>query len=132
MDLNKKNILYISMTGMTEPLGRSQVLEYLIDLSKENKIYLISFEREHDLDSVDEIKDLIEEHNIECIASLERFMRCGIGICGSCVIDKYVVCKDGPVFNSEQLRQLKELGKFAKDPSGTKVNLDTYYNKGSC
>ena len=50
---------------MTEPLGRSQVLEYLIDLSKNNKIYLISFEREHDLDSVDEIKDLIKDHNIE-------------------------------------------------------------------
>ena len=50
---------------MTEPLGRSQVLEYLIDLSKENKIYLISFEREDDLGSVEEIKELIKYHNIE-------------------------------------------------------------------
>ena len=50
---------------MTEPLGRSQVLEYLIDLSKENKIYMISFERENDLDSVDEIKKLIKDHNIQ-------------------------------------------------------------------
>jgi glycosyltransferase involved in cell wall biosynthesis len=59
------NILYISLTGMTEPLGRSQVLEYIIDLSKETKIYLISFEREHDLSNVDEIKELIKNHNIE-------------------------------------------------------------------
>ena len=50
---------------MTEPLGRSQVLEYLIDLSRENKIFLISFEREHDFDSIDEIKGLIKDHNIE-------------------------------------------------------------------
>lgn len=50
---------------MTEPLGRSQVLEYLIDLGKENKIYLISFEREHDLGNVEEIKELIKEHDIE-------------------------------------------------------------------
>jgi len=63
--MHKNNILYISLTGMTEPLGRSQVLEYLIDLSKENKIYLISFEREDDLSSVDEIKELITDYNIE-------------------------------------------------------------------
>lgn len=50
---------------MTEPLGRSQVLEYLVDLSKENKIYLISFEREHDLDRIDEIKNLVKKHDIQ-------------------------------------------------------------------
>ncbi len=59
------NVLYISLTGMTEPLGRSQVLEYLVDLSKENKIYLISFEREHDLDRIDEIKNLVKKHDIQ-------------------------------------------------------------------
>ena len=59
------NVLYISLTGMTEPLGRSQVLEYIIDLSKENRFYLISFEREQDLKNVNEIKELIKEHNIE-------------------------------------------------------------------
>jgi len=31
--------------------------------------------------------------------SLERFMRCGIGVCGSCVIENGLrVCNDGPVF----------------------------------
>ena len=59
------NVLYLSLTGMTEPLGRSQVLEYLIDLSKKHKICLISFEREYDLDSVDEIKELIKDYDIE-------------------------------------------------------------------
>lgn len=60
-----KNILYISLTGMTEPLGRSQVLEYLIDLSKENNIYLISFERAHDLGNIAKIKELLEGYAIE-------------------------------------------------------------------
>jgi glycosyltransferase involved in cell wall biosynthesis len=50
---------------MTEPLGRSQVLEYLINLSKNNKFYLISFERENDLKNLDEIKKLVRKHNIE-------------------------------------------------------------------
>jgi dihydroorotate dehydrogenase electron transfer subunit len=54
---------------------------------------------------------LTEKHNIALEASLERLMRCGIGICGSCMIGKYRVCKDGPVFNSRRLREVKdELG----------------------
>ena len=59
------NILYISLTGMTEPLGRSQVLEYLIDLSKNNDISLISFERVKDLDNKNEIEKIIKSNNIK-------------------------------------------------------------------
>jgi len=59
------NILYISLTGMTEPLGRSQVLEYLADLSKKNKFYLISFEREDDLKQIEEIQDIVNKYHIE-------------------------------------------------------------------
>ncbi len=33
----KNKILYIPLTSMTEPLGRSQVLEYLIDLDNIDK-----------------------------------------------------------------------------------------------
>lgn len=61
----KKNVLYLSLTGMTEPLGRSQVLEYLIDLSKENNIQLISFERKNDLENIDQIKLLVDKHHIK-------------------------------------------------------------------
>ena len=59
-------ILYISLTGMTEPLGRSQVLEYLIDLTKkENKFYLISFERDKDFNQIEEIKKITKKYDIE-------------------------------------------------------------------
>ena len=54
---------------------------------------------------------LTEKRRIPMEASLERLMRCGIGLCGSCVIGKYRVCRDGPVFNGKQLREIKdELG----------------------
>jgi dihydroorotate dehydrogenase electron transfer subunit len=44
-------------------------------------------------------------------ARLERLMRCGIGLCGSCMIGKYRVCRDGPVFNLSRLREVRdELG----------------------
>lgn len=41
-----KNILYISYDGMTDPLGQSQVLPYIINLNKENyNFHLVSFEK---------------------------------------------------------------------------------------
>ena len=51
--------------------------------------------------------DLAEKRKIALEASLERLMRCGIGLCGSCVIGKYRVCRDGPVFTSAQLHEVK-------------------------
>lgn len=60
---------------------------------------------------VKKIFELTEQHKLPLEASLERLMRCGIGLCGSCVIGKYRVCRDGPVFTAAQLREVKdELG----------------------
>jgi dihydroorotate dehydrogenase electron transfer subunit len=55
-----------------------------------------------------QVFNLTEKHGVQMEASLERLMRCGIGLCGSCMIGKYRVCKDGPVFNSQQLREVKD------------------------
>ncbi len=38
--------------------------------------------------------------------TLENRMKCGVGKCGRCNVGKYYVCKDGPVFNFEQLNHL--------------------------
>jgi glycosyltransferase involved in cell wall biosynthesis len=46
MSLKDKRILYISYNGMLEPLGQSQVIPYLRELSKHNaRFTLLSFER---------------------------------------------------------------------------------------
>ena len=42
----------------------------------------------------------------QVVTTLERRMKCGVGLCGRCNIGPRYVCKDGPVFT---LRQLKEL-----------------------
>lgn len=36
--------------------------------------------------------------------SMEKNMSCGFGKCGHCMIGKYYVCKDGPVFTYEQIK----------------------------
>jgi sulfhydrogenase subunit gamma (sulfur reductase) len=40
----------------------------------------------------------------EVITTLEKRMKCGIGLCGRCNIGSMYVCKDGPVFSLAQLR----------------------------
>jgi len=51
-------------------------------------------------------------------------MRCAIGICGTCVIGKYRVCRDGPVFSGEELNSVKdEFGTFKRGADGGKINF---------
>lgn len=76
---------------------------------------------------IEKVVEICYLGRVECQASLERFMKCGIGLCGSCCINNQLVCKDGPVFNSEQLKKLTELGKFARLKSGKKVPIKKYY-----
>jgi NAD(P)H-flavin reductase len=37
--------------------------------------------------------------------SLERRMRCGIGVCGTCQFGHYFICKDGPVFRYSDIEE---------------------------
>lgn len=64
------------------------------------------------------------KEKIPCQLSLERWMKCGFGLCGSCSLDPsgLLVCKDGPVFTAEQL-QGTEFGSYARDSAGSKINL---------
>jgi len=41
--------------------------------------------------------------------SMEKNMSCGIGKCGHCMIGKYYVCKDGPVFTYEQIKNYPDI-----------------------
>lgn len=65
---------------------------------------------------------LSEKFKVPFQASLERFMRCAIGLCGTCVVGKYRVCHDGPIFSGDQLREVKEeFGHFRRGFDGRKV-----------
>jgi NAD(P)H-flavin reductase len=39
-------------------------------------------------------------------ATLEMKMKCGLGKCGRCNIGHAYVCKHGPVFSMEELKEL--------------------------
>ena len=56
-------------------------------------------------------------------ALIERYMKCGIGICGSSAMDGKRVCVDGPVFTGKDLLSSKHFGKLRRDASGTLINF---------
>ena len=70
------------------------------------------------------VLDLALKYKIPCQLSLERYMKCGFGICGSCCLDPsgLRVCKEGPVFNEKQLIK-SEFGNYTRDASGSKCDL---------
>jgi dihydroorotate dehydrogenase electron transfer subunit len=59
-------------------------------------------------------------------ASIERYFKCGIGVCSHCTID-YTgarVCMEGPVFTDKELGS-GEFGKYARDASGKRIYFKT-------
>ena len=60
--------------------------------------------------------------NIFVQASLERMMKCGVGICGSCCVGEDLVCKDGTVFDGEHLSTNKEFGISHRNKAGILEN----------
>lgn len=51
------------------------------------------------------LKELEFEDN-QIITTLEKRMKCGIGICGRCNMGSKYVCLDGPVFSFEQIQSM--------------------------
>ena len=94
-------------------------LESLLAKEKFDMIYTCGPEQ-----MMRKVLDLAEKHGITLEASLERLMRCAIGLCGSCVVGKYRVCRDGPVFTASQLKEAKsEFGVSKRDFSGKRIPL---------
>lgn len=67
------------------------------------------------------VLDLLAEKDMAHVGqfSLHRYMKCGVGLCGSCCTDPdgLCVCRDGPVFRGDLLLG-SELGHHHRDGSG--------------
>jgi dihydroorotate dehydrogenase electron transfer subunit len=66
-----------------------------------------------------------KKYELPMQASLERYIKCAVGLCGNCAIGKYRVCKDGPIFDTEMLNEVvDEFGVKKMDASGIKVRVN--------
>mgnify|MGYP000170683369 CR=1 FL=1 len=68
------------------------------------------------------VGQISEEAGINAEMSMEKYMKCGIGVCGQCAIDDTgdLVCTKGPVMRWKYLKELPEMGKYHRDAQGKK------------
>lgn len=69
------------------------------------------------------IHRLCRERDIPGQLCLERYMKCGFGICGQCSLDGWLVCEDGPVFDVEQLNNLQDFGRTHRSATGRQMPI---------
>ena len=66
------------------------------------------------------VLDICLKHKIPCEVSIERYMKCGIGICGTCCVDPIGIrmCVEGPVVDDKIAKKVFEFGKYHRDKYG--------------
>jgi len=95
----------------------TDVLENLVKSTKFDAIYTCGPEI-----MMHKIVQLANSKGIFVQASLERMMKCGIGICGSCCMDEVLVCHDGTIFDGKFLAISQEFGHTHRAKSGILEN----------
>ncbi len=91
----------------------TDVLEKLLEENTYDAIYTCGPEL-----MMYKVVKLANEKGIFVQASLERMMKCGVGICGSCCVGQDLACRDGTVFDGEYLAKNSEFGHFQRTKSG--------------
>ena len=63
---------------------------------------------------------MISIDNSEFVSEITRYIQhCYIG-----ESNDISVCKDGPIFNSETLKEIQDFGKYQRDFTGKKIGID--------
>ncbi len=72
------------------------------------------------------VHEIARQHDLPVQLSFERYMKCGVGICGQCCLDGSGarVCVEGPVLDDAQLAQVTELGQPHRDATGARPATD--------
>ena len=68
------------------------------------------------------VKKLADQRGIDCQLSLERHMKCGIGVCGSCCVDGsgICICREGPVLDKAELDRVTDFGQPHRGATGAR------------
>lgn len=71
------------------------------------------------------VAEICQENNLPCELSLERYMKCGFGVCGACTMDDdgFCVCKDGPIISGKKALKFTEFGNYHRDSVGDRENF---------
>lgn len=66
------------------------------------------------------VAEICRKFKVDCEVSVERYMKCGFGICGNCCVDDEGIpmCQQGPVLSGEKALSITEFGNYHRDKTG--------------
>lgn len=100
------------------------LLKKLLKTQTFNKVYTCGPEK-----MMYKIVELCKNHGVRCEVSLDRYMKCGFGICGQCDCSGQRVCIDGPVFTTTELSKMEDFGRITILKTGKRVSIhERYYD----
>lgn len=115
---NKHQIIACTEDGSYGQKGFvTDIMDELIKKTKFDGIYTCGPEL-----MMYKVVQMANSKNVFVEASLERMMKCGIGICGSCCMGESLVCHDGTVFDGKFLAKNSEFGHTHRSKSGILEN----------
>ena len=64
---------------------------------------------------------IARDRGLDAQLSVERYMKCGFGVCGQCAMDGLLVCMDGPVLTVDQLDGAQDFGRYHRSTTGRRM-----------
>lgn len=118
LEQNRHQVIVVTEDGTYGKSGLvTDEMEKLISEKKFDAVYTCGPEK-----MMHKVVQLAHAKNFHVQASLERMMKCGMGICGSCCVGELLVCKDGTVFDGDNLLSNKEFGYTHRNKAGILEN----------
>jgi len=118
LEHNKHQVIVVTEDGTYGKPGLvTDEMEKLLSEKKFDAVYTCGPEK-----MMHKVVQLASAKKTRVQASLERMMKCGMGICGSCCISEVLVCKDGTVFDGDYLLSNKEFGYTHRNKAGILEN----------
>ncbi|MDE1727225.1 MAG: dihydroorotate dehydrogenase electron transfer subunit [Thaumarchaeota archaeon] len=118
LEQNKHKVLVVTEDGTHGQSGLvTDVMQRLLKESTFDAVYTCGPEK-----MMHKVVQLAFEKGIYAEASIERMMKCGMGLCGSCCFGDVLACKDGTVFDGQYLLTNKEFGYTHRSKSGILEN----------
>lgn len=116
LDKTKHKVIISTEDGSYGVKGyATDVMSLIVNREKFDTVYTCGPEL-----MIKKIFDIGLRNSLSIQVSLERYMKCGVGMCASCCIGDQLVCRDGTVFNEMQLSAMIEFGLMYRDKSGRK------------
>ena len=114
LEKNNHKVIVVTEDGSYGEKGLvTDVMENICKNSEFNAVYTCGPEL-----MMSKVVQIANSKEIFVEASLERMMKCGVGICGSCCVNDLLVCKDGTIFEGKHLLSKSEFGHSHRNKAG--------------